>query len=68
MAEETKPEPIEKPEQAAPKKEAAPRPFEEKYAKLITEKVNAGLRREDAIQVIKHQLENDARVAKAAAK
>lgn len=34
--------------------------FEETHADLIAAKVNAGLRREDAIQVIKHQIENDA--------
>ncbi len=41
--------------------------FEEKHAALIQQKVNAGLTREGAIEVIKHQQENDARLAKAKA-
>ena len=48
--------------QQPPQQPAAPaQPFEEKHAKLITAKMNAGLTREGAIEVIKHQLENDAR-------
>jgi hypothetical protein len=40
--------------------------FEEKHAALIAQKVNAGLTREGAIEVIKHQKANDAdRAAKA---
>jgi hypothetical protein len=38
--------------------------FEEKHAALIQQKINAGLTREGAIEVIKHQIENDARRAK----
>lgn len=51
MSDETKSAPKEK-------------PFEEKYAKLIAEKINAGLTREGAISVIKDQLAQDARAAK----
>ena len=37
--------------------------FEDKYAVLINAKVAAGLQRDDAILVIKHQLEADAKAA-----
>ena len=37
--------------------------FEEEHAELITQKVNAGLTREGAITVIRHQIENDKQVA-----
>ena len=52
----------------APKEEERPaakeQTFEEKHAALIRQKMNAGLTREGAIEVIKHQIDNDAKIAK----
>lgn len=50
-----------------PEKPAKKETFEEKHAELIRQKMNAGLTRDGAIEVIKHQIENDARLAKAKA-
>jgi len=49
------------PPEEAPAEVKKEQTFEEKHAALIAKKVNAGLTREGAIEVIKHQIENDAK-------